>query len=173
MIVTDKVALSKPTELVNSFSEAYSIIDNLYAEMVRHPALGLAANQIGIDKSVFVISIPETTEEGKTFYYTQHFVNPEIVSLQEPFWFTGEGCLSFPDTPRFTTLRYGKVIIKDMLSPEGRAFTGLAAVVVQHESDHIFGKTFHQAAKSALGPNSQCPCRSGKKFKKCCQTVVR
>ena len=54
--------------------------------------------------------------------------------------------------------------------------TGLLAVVIQHEIDHLNSVLFmdHIAPKLdriikkiKSGPNDMCPCGSGKKYKKC------
>jgi peptide deformylase len=62
----------------------------------------------------------------------------------------------------------------DSLEPREIAFIGTEAVVMQHEIDHHDGRLFVDRAnipfkaEKKIGPNEPCPCRSGKKFKKCC-----
>ena len=53
---------------------------------------------------------------------------------------------------------------------------GIAARVVQHEYDHLFGKLISDHGKCVspfvsqkqFGRNDPCPCGSNKKYKKCC-----
>jgi len=49
--------------------------------------------------------------------------------------------------------------------------TGLEAVMVQHEIDHMNGMLCFDRGhknKDKVGRNSLCPCGSGEKYKKCC-----
>lgn len=175
MIITDIKKLTQECEDVVSVAEALSIVDQLTAELDKTTGIGLAANQIGIHKKVFIISVPETIlDDGKPCTYTikMHFANPQIVKLEEPIYFSNEGCLSFPEE-RCNTVRFNKVIIRDLLSAEGRELHGLRAVVAQHELDHVFGITMHKRKQNAIDSNDPCPCRSGKKFKKCCFKIIK
>ena len=70
------------------------------------PAVGLSAVQIGINKRIFVIAMPD--DEGDLFVYA--VVNPIIeeyssrmISLTE-----GESCLSLPNTEPGKVLRHEK-----------------------------------------------------------------
>ena len=52
----------------------------------------------------------------------------------------------------------------------------LEAVCVQHEIDHLMGKTIHDRKidttirnEKKIGRNEPCHCGSGKKYKKCCE----
>lgn len=175
-IVTDPKKLSTECEDVTSFEEAMEIVDKLNATIGPAHGIGLAANQIGINKKVFIIRVPEInideTGQKHITFIGMHFANPQIVKLEEPIYFTGEGCLSFPGE-QCETIRYNKVIVKDMLSPEGRTLTGLRAVVVQHETDHCYGITMHKRKRNAQTMNDPCPCKSGKKYKKCCLAHIK
>jgi peptide deformylase len=135
-IVTDIKLLNKECEDVASFEEAMSIIDKLNATIGPAGGVGLAANQIGINKKAFVIRVPEYDVDayGKIhyMYVCMHFANPKILKFEDPIYFSGEGCLSFPGE-QYETIRYNKITIADMLAPEGRVLTGLRAVVAQHE----------------------------------------
>lgn len=175
-IVTDIKKLSQECLPVDSVVEALQVIDTLTVASREVGGIGLAANQIGIDKKVFIIYVPEedVDEDGVIHKRTveMHFANAEIVKLEEPIIIGGEGCLSFPDQ-HFETIRYNKVTIKDLLEPAGRTLTGLRAVVAQHENDHVQGITMHKRKKNAQGVNAPCPCNSGLKFKKCCMGKLK
>lgn len=175
-IVTNLKDLSHECDDVASFEEAMSIVDELNRVIGPANGAGLAANQIGINKKVFVTRVPElsTDESGNTHYVyiCMHFANPQILKLEEPIYFGGEGCLSFPGE-QCETIRYNKVFVKDLLAPDGRWLTGLRAVVVQHETDHCYGITMHKRKRNAQGHNDPCPCKSGKKYKKCCLPLIK
>ena len=102
--------------------------------MKKEHGIGLAANQVGIDIRLFVMSINNT-------YY--HCFNPEIIEyLDDPVPYN-EGCLSFPEEnclilrPNTIRVRYS--------SAQGKAteeiLTGLASRCFQHELDHLNGIT--------------------------------
>jgi peptide deformylase len=163
MIVTKTAELTKPCEDI-SIDEGFKLIDKLNSILEQENGIGLAANQIGINKKVCILRIPDS-ETGEIIGH--NFINPKITRREEPITFENEGCLSYPNV-FIRTIRYNKVTVVDDLSPEGRDFEGLEAVCAQHEVDHLFGKTMHMSKVKVIGRNSLCPCESGKKFKKCC-----
>ena len=56
-IVTNEKLLRRPTDFVEDGEDISEIVDNLFLEMHNHDALGLAANQLGYDKRIFVMSM--------------------------------------------------------------------------------------------------------------------
>lgn len=142
--------------------------------------LGLAAIQIGVDLSALYYEINERLV---------HIVNPIIIEENEKFIVRSEGCLSFPNQ-RIDTYRYKNIIVEADVRIFDKKNSGdirknvkfsaddLEAHILQHEIDHIFGKTiFDRAAKIVstkrdfrkVGRNETCPfCNSGKKYKYCC-----
>lgn len=130
--------LLNPTQRVASIGEKERIlvrdmIDTMYAQK----GVGLAANQIGVNRSVFVAS-PDG-KRGKELI----FFNPEIVAragaVQDE-----EGCLSIAGhydrvkRHRRVTLRAGTL---DGTIVEVQA-EGLLARIFQHETDHLNGRLF-------------------------------
>jgi peptide deformylase len=154
----------------------------------RKDAIGLAANQVGIDARVAVVNVREPLI----------LINPEITEEFDEITFY-EGCLSFPKKGVYTK-RYRNVVVKTAQEESGWYFSGneqshdgkgswekskvdkdnelrlLEAVAVQHEIDHLNGITIHDnatplqpiIAEKKPGRNEKCPCGSGKKYKKCC-----
>ena len=148
--------------------------------------IGLAANQVGIDASVAVLNIREPII----------LINPVITEQWDEIDYY-EGCLSYPEKG-IHTKRYKNIIVKSAQSESGWYFSGaesskdskgswetsakhdqeerlLEAVCVQHEIDHLMGKTIHDRkvdttvrAEKKVGRNDPCICGSGKKYKKCC-----
>jgi len=160
MIITNKKQLQTECKDVSIF-EAYEIISKLEAELAIAPTtgIGLAANQIGIDAKVCII------RAGKE---RLDLVNPVIIKAYDKALFMNEGCLSFPNE-WIATARYSEIFLKDSLHPAGIICTGVEAVVVQHEVDHLYGKLMHDyIVEVPKGPNDKCWCGSKRKFKKCC-----
>ena len=66
-------------------------------------------------------------------------VNAKIAKAYEEYEFEGEGCLSFPDS-YVKTRRYKEIVIEENLVwPYRFILTDFAAVVAQHELDHLNG----------------------------------
>ena len=105
------------------------------------PGVGLAANQIGLDKRMLAIYF-ENNDGSETKY---GLVNPVITSysVQESYIANGEGCLSVKkDVPGYVYRHY-KVTVKaydvlkdDYITIKARGFL---AIVLQHEIDHLNG----------------------------------
>ena len=108
--------------------------------MQQNTGIGLAANQIGLTKNVFVMgstNIPGFPEPFAVF-------NPKILSKSSETELFKEGCLSFPglwlniQRPKNITVEYqnskGDLIEAEM--------NGLIARCFQHEFDHLNGICF-------------------------------
>jgi len=113
------------------------LIQDMAETMYAAPGIGLAATQIDVHQRIIVIDISETHDQLYTF------INPEISARHGAFEYE-EGCLSVPGI-------YGKVkrsesVTVKALNTEGKSFTldatGLLAVCIQHEMDHLEGKVF-------------------------------
>jgi peptide deformylase len=105
--------------------------------MYAAPGIGLAATQVDVHQRIIVIDVSETPDQLLVF------INPEITASNGLSDYD-EGCLSVPDV-------YGKVsraesITVKALGADGKTFTmdasGLLAVCIQHEMDHLQGKVF-------------------------------
>ena len=92
-------------------------------------AVGLAANQISINKCAFVTNL-----KGKLKYY----INPELIeSIGDPFQHL-EGCLSLPGQQYYVD-RYPEVKVVDEIHGE-QHLKDYEAIVWQHEYGHLCGK---------------------------------
>jgi peptide deformylase len=132
-IVKDTEFLTQKSETV-TVEEAQEIITDLLDTAHHHidHCVGLAAPQIGVLKRVVVIGT------GTSFF---PMVNPLIIKKSGKKFVNHEGCLSLEGTRAVE--RYSNVLVNYM---DGRgkrqtkSFNGLAAIIVQHETDHLNGK---------------------------------
>jgi peptide deformylase len=116
--------------------EIRSLVEDMAETMYDAPGVGLAANQIGVLKRIFVIDIADEDEPSNLLT----FINPEIFEMDGEQVFS-EGCLSFPgaseDIKRAATVKIRA------LGLDGQPFEleadGLLAVAIQHENDHLNG----------------------------------
>lgn len=127
-INTNREFLTTPCSDVAS-SEAADIKTKLFIGIKSRmkEAVGLAANQIGINKRAFV-----TNHNGKLKYYT----NPVLIEYRGEEFDHKEGCLSLPG--QHTVKRYPEVEVSDDLHGV-QTLTGFPAIVWQHEFDHCCG----------------------------------
>ena len=138
MIIKDKNKLKKQCEVV-SIKEGEEIGVRLLHELRQSESgIGLAANQIGINKRVCVVNVKEPLV----------LINPKIVEKSKEQFIFPEGCLSFPDS-KIKTTRYQDIIVeadnhKGQLSFSANSKDindAFECVCVQHEIDHLDGIT--------------------------------
>jgi peptide deformylase len=126
--------------------------------------VGLAAIQVGTPKNIAIVRLGE---------YKVDLVNCRIEKGYDKAIFRDEGCLSFPGRVE-DTMRYQEIyVVNNLVYPHSFVASGLMAVVVAHEIDHMNGILLPDNAipkiKKKVGPNDSCICGSGRKYKKCCQ----
>ncbi len=133
---------SDPVSKINR--EIKALFQDLRDTMEEHPAIGLAAPQIGVMKRVFAARMgyydDQTDEEQQP---PTIFVNPEIVQ-EEGIERGSDGCLSMPGLMGFTD-RILKIRLKytdEHGVKQDRMFEGWDARVIQHELDHLNGILF-------------------------------
>ena len=137
-VINDPI-LRKVCEPVDINAVVLQDLDNLLntmsATMTAEGGIGLAANQIGRSLRIFIL-------KNETSYDV--YINPEILSAEEPVMFEGEGCLSIPGTSA-TTKRFKRVKLT-WLDIQGTkredTFEDMKAFSVQHEIDHLDGKLY-------------------------------
>ena len=138
MIIKDKIKLQEKCSPV-SIKEGEEIGVRLLHELRESEnGIGLAANQIGINKRVCVINVKEPLV----------LINPKIVKKSKEQFIFPEGCLSFPDS-KIKTIRHESIVVeadnhKDKLSFSANSKDindAFECVCVQHEIDHLDGIT--------------------------------
>jgi peptide deformylase len=126
--------------------------------------VGLAANQIGIDQSIFVIDVSQVKEYSHLKPF--EMINPVIEEFDDEEVEMEEGCLSVPDIyegvvrPKSMIIRYF-----DLHQREHRKeVDGFLARVMMHEIDHLDGILFYQRfsmLKKTLTKNKLKKIRNG------------
>lgn len=114
------------------------LVDDMLETMYDAPGIGLAATQVDVHRRVAVIDISESRNDPRVF------INPEIeISEGEPELME-EGCLSIPDIhEEVARVQHVRVRALDYRGqPFEEEFTGLMAVCLQHEVDHLNGRLF-------------------------------
>lgn len=131
--------VSEPIEKVTDEIRelARDMIDVMYDE----PGIGLAAPQVGASIRMFVIDTEWSDEGGER--NPSVILNPQISDREGRITWE-EGCLSVPDYTA-TVERDAEITLRgtdlDGNPIEERA-TGLRAVCIQHEVDHLDGVLF-------------------------------
>ena len=142
MIVKDIKQLKEKCVPVSSFkfNEGEDIAKQLLDELSNSKSgIGLAANQIGINKRVCVINVKEEP---------LILINPEIIERSKETFVFPEGCLSFPNK-HVRTIRNVSVTVKADNHNGKLVFTAdskdvkdaFECACVQHEIDHLDGIT--------------------------------
>jgi len=115
-------------------------IQNMFATMRKANGIGLAANQVGLNKKMFIVDVSPV--EGYEKYKPVVMINPEILEQSEELTVMEEGCLSLPDL-RADVERSEKIKVRYMDTDENIVeieADDLFARVILHEYDHLIGK---------------------------------
>ena len=120
--------------------ELRTLADDMLETMYDAPGFGLAAIQIAVPLRSIVMDLSKEDEEPQPRY----FVNPVVEPLTEETAPYEEGCLSIPEV--FDTVERPKECRVRYLDYDGNEVdevaTGLYAVCIQHEMDHLEGVLF-------------------------------
>lgn len=145
--IPDKI-LAKITEKVG----LKDIKNGLYKELIldmkkamkENEGIGLAANQINKDLSIFVIDEKLAAENSAP----EAFFNPEITEYSKNSDEMEEGCLSIPGYG--ASINRSKKIKIKAIDENGKKIKlkvrGFLARVLQHETDHLNGTTIKDRA---------------------------
>ena len=132
-------------------------------------AIGVAFNQVMYKGKRSSIRAFYDKRNKKVYF------NPQIVSKAGMTYDTKEYCLTWPGIT-LKANRNVEIVLKYENEKQEKfteTFEGTKAHLIQHEVDHLDGVkedfyTNEKIEKPTVGRNDQCPCGSGKKFKKCC-----
>ena len=132
------IFLREPTSEVKFplSSEDHVIIDQMIDTMYRNNGIGLAANQVGYARRIFVMDTTSSKAGSMVF------INPVIEKKAAEKLTEEEGCLSCPKKlvevrrPIYVGLKY----FCRHGEEQYKTFYYLSGRVVQHEMDHLDGK---------------------------------
>ncbi len=136
----DKILRQKAKPVKAIDDEVISNIRDMFQTMRNAGGIGFAANQMGLDKSIFVIDLTVMEEYADT--KPMAFINPIITLESEEEVIYEEGCLSLPNL-RADVERPEQIQIKYLDPDENEQVLDAddwLARVIQHEYDHLRGK---------------------------------
>lgn len=111
--------------------ELLRLIDGMRASLYYHQGIGLAANQVGVARRVFLV------DEGSGL---KIFINPRIIEADGEAS-SEEGCLSLPDI--FVDITRSHSLLLEYLDEREEIkqmeAKGILARIIQHEYDHLEG----------------------------------
>jgi peptide deformylase len=137
--------LRYPDPRLETIAEPVERVDDAIRQLVRDmaetmyaaPGIGLAATQVDVHKRVIVLDVSDTRDQLIVL------INPEIVA-REGEQECEEGCLSVPGV--YDIVKRAEKVKVRALDGAGGPYeleaTGLLAVCIQHEMDHLEGKVF-------------------------------
>jgi peptide deformylase len=136
----DKILWKKTKDIEKIDDEVIMTVQNMFSTMRNASGIGLAANQVNLNKSIFVIDISPV--EDYEDYKPVVMINPKILMKSEETEFFEEGCLSLPnlradvERSKFIKVRYLNTDEKEVEIEADDLF----ARVILHEYDHLIGK---------------------------------
>lgn len=164
IVTVPNVILTSSTKLVTVFNdEVKKIVSDMEKVLIAQndpPGVGLAANQVGLDLSIFIMKASEKSK-------TKIFINPRIIRLgsndiernrknpvkKKRSKIKLEGCLSIPriwgpvKRKDRVFLKYQDITGKEYL----KWFSGFESIIIQHEMDHLNGVVFTQRSLEQKG----------------------
>lgn len=133
----DPVLKQRADEVTEFGTDIHQLVDDMFTTMNANGGVGLAANQVGILRRVFVFDC-----EG----VSGCVINPQWTAVGEETQTDAEGCLSIPGIRALTTR--AEHVICHGFDRDGNPITldahGLLARCIQHETDHLDGVLFLQ-----------------------------
>ena len=143
VIAGDPVLHTPTAPVTEPVAELAELIADMYETMDRARGVGLAANQVGVGKRLFVYNCPD--DEG--VWHRGCVINPELTTSEIPKTMPAddgsddEGCLSVPGlsfpTGRATTATVTGV--DEHGEPVHLETSGFLARCMQHEVGHLDG----------------------------------
>lgn len=132
-IITNEQQLRKPTKAVTEGDDISEIVVNLFQEMREHDALGLAANQLGYKKRIFVMRMNP---------WPPICVVNAVIQKERGSQVGLEECRSLPGVqvsvkrPQHITLKG----VNQFFKPVKHRLSGSQARIACHGIDHLIGK---------------------------------
>lgn len=147
------ILFQKTHEVLEFGVVLHSLLDEMKEVMIQARGIGLAANQLSDDRSLFIMKSQTKFSNGEII----EFINPKILDKSKTYQQINEGCLSAPGI-LLTISRHEEIHVQyqDRYGniKEG-ILNGIEAVCFQHEFDHLQGiffidKTSRNERRAAL-----------------------
>ncbi|MTD97205.1 peptide deformylase [Corynebacterium guaraldiae] len=157
----DPVLTTRAEEITEFGPSLERLAQDMLETMEAAGGVGLAANQIGVTKRIFVFDCS----------HYQHglrgaFINPVWKAVGQDMQLGTEGCLSIPGISQ-PTERFSTVLLRGF-DPHGRPISmlasGLMARCIEHETDHLDGILFLQRLSDELRKDSMKTIRQSEWF---------
>lgn len=130
-VVHDPAQLTTPAAPADPRADA-GLARDMLATLAAHRAncLGMAANMVGVNKALIVVTLGPVNLA---------MFNPRLTQTAEPYQ-TEEGCLSLTGTRPTRRFKRVTVAYQDQAGKaQAMEVSGLTAEIVQHEVDHLHG----------------------------------
>ncbi|TAL70889.1 MAG: peptide deformylase [Bacteroidetes bacterium] len=133
----------KTSAVIKIDDDIKKLVENMFETMYKADGIGLAANQVGQDKSLIVIDINASKDKHKSEPPIT-LINPVIEQFSDNDVEYEEGCLSIPKfyekvmRPEIIQIKYLDLDMKEHVVEAGN----LLSRVMQHEVDHLNGIIF-------------------------------
>ena len=133
--------LEHPTKPIENIEgDTQNTIEEMIETMYSAPGIGLAAIQVGCDKSMLIYDVAPRDEKRSLHV----LINPRIIASEGETLSEEEGCLSVPDYR--ADVKRAEFVQVEGFDRNGKPVRidaeGLLAVVLQHEIDHLNGTLF-------------------------------
>ena len=129
---------AKPVENIDGTTQ--KMIEDMSYTMYNSKGVGLAAIQVGFEKSLIIYDVLPGEEKRSL----QVLINPKIIESNGRIISEKEGCLSVPDLN--ADVKRAKSILVEGFDRAGNPrridAEGYLAIVLQHEIDHLNGILF-------------------------------
>lgn len=128
--------LTEPCEPVEDPAAHDDLVEAMVNVLYGEDGVGLAAPQVGVSRQLFLLCLDPEKQ------WHEVYINPSIHEVEDERP-VEEGCLSFPDVT--VEVERGSQVSFSAVTPSGREIQrtveGLQAHCVQHEVDHLRGRT--------------------------------
>jgi peptide deformylase len=122
----------------NPITDPVQLEKDMIETMLDKGAIGLSANQVGIQTRVFVMGHRQFKEHAQAFF------NPIIVGVTDDLLEDEEGCLSFPSI--YVKIKRPRGVLVRFQNSKGETqeaeFFGYECRCFLHEFDHLEGITY-------------------------------
>ncbi len=145
----NEILLKESVDVKNVNKKIQKLMLNMAETMYKSRGIGLAAPQVGENLNIFVMDLQDkkNPDEKSDLYF---IVNPKFVYKSPEKIIFNEGCLSVEEGGKRIAVERHKNVIIEYLDFHGnkqklQSTSDLMAVCIQHEYDHLLGKTIEES----------------------------